>query len=112
MRAVVTEGVGAMAVTDRPDPPSPGPGEVLVAPEATGICGSDYHFFTGELSDEAGGSQFPRVQGHEVSGTIAELGPGCRPELATGQRVALSCMRAGVLPLQRRALQTRATTSS
>ena len=89
MRAVVTEGVGAMAVTDRPDPPSPGPGEVLVAPEATGICGSDYHFFTGELSDEAGGSQFPRVQGHEVSGTIAELGPGCRPELATGQRVAL-----------------------
>ena len=89
MRAVVTEGVGAMAVTDRPDPPSPGPGEVLVAPDATGICGSDYHFFTGELSDEAGGSQFPRVQGHEVSGTIAELGPGCRPELATGQRVAL-----------------------
>jgi L-gulonate 5-dehydrogenase len=89
MRAVVTEGVGAMAVTDRPDPPDPGPGEVLVAPDATGICGSDYHFFTGELSDEAGGSQFPRVQGHEVSGTIAALGPGCRAELATGQRVAL-----------------------
>jgi len=78
-----------MAVTERPEPADPGPGEVLVAPDATGICGSDYHFFAGELSDAAGGSQFPRVQGHEVSGTIAALGAGCRPELATGQRVAL-----------------------
>jgi threonine dehydrogenase-like Zn-dependent dehydrogenase len=89
MRAVVTEGVGAMAVVDRPDPASPGPGEVLIRPDATGICGSDYHFFAGELSDEAGGSQFPRVQGHEVAGTIAALGPDCRAELEVGQRVAL-----------------------
>ena len=51
-----------------PIAPDPGPGEVLVAPEAVGICGSDYHFFIGELSDAAGGSQFPRVQGHEVAG--------------------------------------------
>ena len=32
MRAVVTEGVGAMALFDRPEPPAPGPGEVLVRP--------------------------------------------------------------------------------
>ena len=43
---------------------------MVVAPEAVGICGSDYHFFAGELSDAAGGSQFPRVQGHEVGGVI------------------------------------------
>jgi threonine dehydrogenase-like Zn-dependent dehydrogenase len=94
MRAVVTEQVGAMAIRDRPEPPSPGPGDVVVAPEATGICGSDYHFFAGELSDAAGGAAFPRVQGHEVAATIVALGPGCRDELAVGRRVALLPLRA------------------
>ncbi len=89
MRAAVTERVGSMTVVDRPDPPDPGPGEVIVHPEAVGICGSDYHFFAGELSDAAGGSQFPRVQGHEFAGTITAVGPGCRPGLSAGQRVAV-----------------------
>jgi threonine dehydrogenase-like Zn-dependent dehydrogenase len=89
MRAVVTEGVGAMAVLDRPEPPAPGPGEVIVRPEAVGICGSDYHFFTGELSEAAGGSRFPRVLGHEVAATITAVGAGCREQLTAGERVAL-----------------------
>jgi L-gulonate 5-dehydrogenase len=89
MRAAVTEGVGSIALLDRGDPPAPGPGEVVLAPEAVGICGSDYHFFLGELSEAAGGSQFPRVQGHEVAGRITALGPDCRAELELGQRVAL-----------------------
>jgi threonine dehydrogenase-like Zn-dependent dehydrogenase len=89
MRAAVTEAVGAVAVLDRAEPPQPGAGEVLLTPEAVGICGSDYHFFLGELSDEAGGSQFPRVLGHEVGARIAALGAGCREDLAVGQLVAL-----------------------
>jgi threonine dehydrogenase-like Zn-dependent dehydrogenase len=89
MHAAVTSGVRDMAVLHRPAPGEPGPGQVMVAPEAVGICGSDYHFFTGELSAEAGGDLFPRVQGHEVGATIAALGPGCRAGLAVGQRVAL-----------------------
>ena len=89
IRAAVTESVGSIALLDRSDAPAPGPGEVVVAPEAVGICGSDYHFFLGELSDAAGGSQFPRVQGHEVAGRITALGTACRDELALGQRVAL-----------------------
>jgi threonine dehydrogenase-like Zn-dependent dehydrogenase len=89
MHAAVTERVGSISVIDRPDPDDPGPGEVLVRPEAVGICGSDYHFFAGELSDAAGGSQFPRVQGHEVGATIAAVGPACRPGLEVGRRVAL-----------------------
>ena len=89
MRAAVTEGVGAMAVVDRPEPSQPGSGQVVVAPEAVGICGSDYHFFAGELSDAAGGSQFPRVQGHEVGATVVAVGPDCRRRLSVGQRVAL-----------------------
>ena len=89
MRAAVTEKVGAMALVDRPDAGEPGPGEVVVHPEAIGICGSDYHFFAGELSDAAGGSQFPRVQGHEFAGRITALGAECRPELSVDQRVAV-----------------------
>jgi L-gulonate 5-dehydrogenase len=89
VRAVVTEAVEAMTLRERPDLAEPGPGEVVVAPGATGICGSDYHFFTGELSDAAGGSRFPRVQGHEVAGTIVAVGPDCRAELAPGRQVAL-----------------------
>jgi L-gulonate 5-dehydrogenase len=93
MRAAVTEGVGAMALLERPAPSEPAPGQVLVAPEAVGICGSDYHFFAGELSEAAGGSQFPRVQGHEVGASVVALGDGCRDELAVGQRVALWPLR-------------------
>ena len=89
MRAAVTERVGHMAVVDRPEPGEPGPGQVLVHPEAVGICGSDYHFFSGHLSEAAGGSQFPRVLGHEVGATIAAVGPDCRPDLRSGQRVAM-----------------------
>ncbi len=89
MRAAVTEGVGAMAVLDRAEPGAPSAGEVTVAPEAVGICGSDYHFFAGELSEAAGGSRFPRVQGHEVGATVVSVGPGARSELRAGQRVAL-----------------------
>jgi threonine dehydrogenase-like Zn-dependent dehydrogenase len=94
MRAAVTERVGSMTLLERPEPADPGPGEVTVAPDAVGICGSDYHFFTGELSEEAGGSRFPRVQGHEVGATIAALGRDCRGELEIGQRVALLPLRA------------------
>jgi threonine dehydrogenase-like Zn-dependent dehydrogenase len=89
MRAAVTEAAGAMELVDRPEPPEPGPGEATIHPEAIGICGSDYHFFAGELSDQAGGSQFPRVLGHEVGGVITAIGPDCRPDLAIGQRVAV-----------------------
>ncbi|MBV9606008.1 MAG: alcohol dehydrogenase catalytic domain-containing protein [Solirubrobacterales bacterium] len=89
MRAAVTEGVEAMALLERPEPSEPGPHEVVVAPEAVGICGSDYHFFTGELSEAAGGSQFPRVQGHEIGARVVAVGPACRGELEVGQRVAV-----------------------
>lgn len=89
MRAAVTEAVREVAVLDRSEPKAPGAGEVLLAPETVGICGSDYHLFLGELSDEAGGSQFPRVLGHEIGARVVALGPGCRSELAVGQLVAV-----------------------
>ncbi len=89
MRAAVAERVGVMSVVDRPEPGEPGAGQVIVAPEAVGICGSDYSLFSGHMSEAAGGSQFPRVLGHEVGATITAVGPGCRPELTVGRRVAM-----------------------
>jgi L-gulonate 5-dehydrogenase len=79
-----------MGLAEVPEPPDPGPGQVLVRPEAVGICGSDYHFLTGEIvTPPEFGPQFPRIQGHEVAARIAALGPDCPPGLEIGQRVAL-----------------------
>jgi threonine dehydrogenase-like Zn-dependent dehydrogenase len=90
MRAAVTQAVNAIEVTDRPPAAEPGPGEVLIRSEAVGLCGSDFHFLTGEIVvSDVHGPQFPRVQGHEVSGVIEALGPGCPDNLATGERVAV-----------------------
>lgn len=89
MLAAVTEGVGDMRVRDVPEPGEPGAGELVVRPDAVGLCGSDYHFFDGGLTEAAGGGRFPRVQGHEVSATVEVLGEACDPGLQVGQRVAL-----------------------
>src|SRR5919202_6043902 len=89
MRAAVTEAPGTMAIRDDArEPGPPGPGEVVVRPEAVGICGSDFHFYAGELH-ELVGATLPRVQGHEVAAVVDAVGPGCRAELTPGARVAL-----------------------
>jgi threonine dehydrogenase-like Zn-dependent dehydrogenase len=88
MRAAVTSAVEEIAVVDVPEPGAPGKGEIVVRPEAVGICGSDFHFLDGSLQIFEG-SPYPRIQGHEVGATIEALGPGCRDGLSVGQRVAL-----------------------
>lgn len=47
-----------------------GPYDVLINITHCGICHSDIH----QIRDEWGGSLFPMVPGHEIIGTIAELG--------------------------------------
>jgi L-iditol 2-dehydrogenase len=47
----------------------PGTGELLVRVELSGICGSDVHMFNGGMDLE-----FPVVPGHELAGTIEQLG--------------------------------------
>ena len=89
MIAAVTEAVGSMRVCDVHEPDDPGAGELIVRPVAVGICGSDFHFFEGHLSEHAGGSGFPRIQGHEVAATVEAVGLGCRDGLQAGQMVAL-----------------------
>ncbi len=52
---------------------TPGPGEVLVAVEAGGICGSDLHYW---LEGGIGTIRVrePIILGHEASGRIKALG--------------------------------------
>jgi threonine dehydrogenase-like Zn-dependent dehydrogenase len=81
MRAAVTTGREAMRVVDVPEPDGPGAGELLVRPEAVGLCGSDFHYFHGHLD----GVLYPRIQGHEFSAIVEAGAPG----FAAGQRVAV-----------------------
>ncbi len=50
----------------------PGPGEVLVRLEATGLCHSDHHLIDGGYQ----GSRRPVIPGHEGAGTVETVGPG------------------------------------
>jgi L-gulonate 5-dehydrogenase len=84
VRAVVTRDRGVMEVADVPPPDAPGRGEVIVAPEAVGLCGSDFHILSGEL-----GHAFPLIQGHEIAATITAVGPDCPDHLQPGERVAV-----------------------
>lgn len=70
-----------------PDPPDPGPGEVVVRLRACGVCGSDVHFY---LEDNCAGTPalYPSVLGHEPAGEIAAVGAGVE-SLAVGDRVAV-----------------------
>jgi threonine dehydrogenase-like Zn-dependent dehydrogenase len=79
-----------MRIVDLPEPGEPGPDEVLVRPEAVGLCGSDFHYFLGDLGFEV----YPRIQGHEFSAVVEEVGPGGPEQLGAGQRVAVWPVRA------------------
>ncbi len=60
--------------------PAPGPGEVLVRIDTCGVCGTDLKKIH---TDSHPG---PRVFGHEMAGTVAEVGEGVT-QFASGDRV-------------------------
>ena len=66
--------------------PQPGEGEVLIKPQAVGVCGTDYHAFDGCQNFFV----YPRVLGHEIGATVVALGPGCEDSgLKRGDKVAV-----------------------
>jgi threonine dehydrogenase-like Zn-dependent dehydrogenase len=84
VKALVLRGAYDIAVEDRPDPQA-GPEDVIIQVIATGICGSDFHGYSGE-----NGRRHPgQVMGHETVGRIDELGAGVT-ELSVGQLVTLN----------------------
>jgi L-iditol 2-dehydrogenase len=90
MKAVRLESVGHLYLRDV-EKPTPGPDELLVKVEASGICGSDRHFLHGEFPCSP-----PVTLGHEFCGIIEDVGsavadfrPGMRitgdPNIACGR---------------------------
>ena len=70
-RGVVLSGPGAIALEEiRVE--APGPGEVLVRIEATGVCHSDLHV----IEEDGWGHSFPILLGHEGAGTVESIGDG------------------------------------
>ncbi|ALJ18783.1 zinc-binding dehydrogenase [Microbacterium sp. No. 7] len=84
MRGIVFPGDGTAVVKEFPDP-TPGYGEVVVENRASGMCGSDLHFYHGSFPVAPG-----IVQGHEPCGVVHAVGEGVDPRVAkVGDRVMI-----------------------
>ena len=70
MKGAVYLGECQVAVRELPKP-TPGPGEVLVAMRAAGLCGSDLHKYRN--SREWAADRHGMIAGHEPAGVVAEL---------------------------------------
>jgi len=81
----------------------PGPDDVIVAPRAVGICGSDLHLYReGRIGDSV--VRAPLVLGHEAAGLVAAVGSAV-DDLRVGERVivepGLACGRCRLCTLGR-----------
>ncbi|MDJ0748907.1 MAG: zinc-dependent alcohol dehydrogenase family protein [Woeseiaceae bacterium] len=70
-------------LVDRRDP-EPGDGEILVAVSVCGVC----HTELDEIEGRTPPPRLPVIPGHEIVGTVAELGAGC-DRYSGGERVGI-----------------------
>jgi L-iditol 2-dehydrogenase len=83
MRAVRLQGPGLVELIEVPDP-TIGPGELLLAMRACGLCGTDLSkIFGGEVSNG------PVPLGHELVGIVEAVGEGVE-RFAPGDRIAVA----------------------
>ncbi|MBI02738.1 MAG: S-(hydroxymethyl)mycothiol dehydrogenase [Acidimicrobiaceae bacterium] len=84
VRAVVARSKGEPVTVEIIEVPDPGPGEVLVAVQACGVCHTDLHYREGAINDD-----FPFLLGHEAAGIVEEIGTGVT-NVAVGDFVVLN----------------------
>jgi 2-desacetyl-2-hydroxyethyl bacteriochlorophyllide A dehydrogenase len=87
VRALTVREPGALALEERPDAEA-GPGEVLLAPVAVGMCGTDLDIIDGRIDPAF--VRYPIVLGHEWAGRVV----GGDTPLPAGTRVVVE----GVIP--------------
>lgn len=83
-KAVQVASAGAPLTLVDVETTSPPPGHVRIAVAACGVCGTDHGFVSGGFP----GLDWPLTPGHEIAGTVAELGDGVEG-FAVGDRVAV-----------------------
>ena len=85
MRAAVIQEFGRpLVIEDRPVP-EPGPGQIRVKIETSGVCHTDIHAAHGDWPIRP---SLPLVPGHEGVGLVDALGDGV-DRVSLGQRVAI-----------------------
>jgi propanol-preferring alcohol dehydrogenase len=84
MRAMVFTRVGTRLREVNLPQPQPRAGELRLRVHACGVCRTDLHVFDGELAEP----KLPLVLGHQIVGTVLELGPGVT-RFQPGQRVGV-----------------------
>ncbi|NIM50693.1 MAG: zinc-binding alcohol dehydrogenase family protein [Gemmatimonadales bacterium] len=84
MRAMLFEGKGRSLRETLIDRPSAGPGQLLLKVHCCAVCRTDLHVFDGELSKP----KLPLVLGHEIVGTVEEVGQGAN-RFSVGDRVGV-----------------------
>src|SRR5215211_6984276 len=82
-RSVFWDGGEGVEVESR-EVPTPGPGELRMRVEASGLCGTDLHIASGEYPLASPGVTL----GHEFSGTVVEAGEGV-DAFAEGDRIVV-----------------------
>jgi len=85
MKAAVVHDFTKPLTIDEVAVPEPGPGEVVVRIETSGLCHTDIHAAHGDWPVKPSP---PFIPGHEGVGIVTALGPGVT-EVAAGDRVAL-----------------------
>ncbi len=86
MQAAVLHGAKDLRMEKRDIPP-PASGEVVVAVESVGLCGSDLHYYL-EGRNGSNVVRSPVILGHEIGGTVAEVGSGVSDSML-GARVVV-----------------------
>jgi len=60
----------------------PEPGAIMVKMTMANVCGSDLHQWRGEFDVEKFGRPYPQILGHEMTGTVDQLGEGVTRDTA------------------------------
>lgn len=84
MKALIITEVGKTEVQEV-EKPKIGSGEVLVRVGMVGFCGGDLNSFRGLFPLQ----EYPNILGHEVGGTIEEVGPDVPDSIKAGTKVTI-----------------------
>ena len=79
-----TQAAFGLEFEDIPDPPPPGPAEVVLRVDAVGICGSDVHAYEWTAGYDFMVPNLPLTMGHEFAGTSSATAPAPASPRATG----------------------------